>query len=386
MHVSDKRNIAVLIGSSLAWREQVMRGIASFAHERGNWHVFSAPEGEEQRIFSTGGYRWDGLIIRPAGPAFLRRVTGLGVPVVSVGSIRPGGDVPRVKVNDIENTGLILRHLLSAGLRNFGYVSPFPAFNAEDRGPAFVANVKAAGHECRCFNHDVRIRTSDTWQMRLKQLIRWLKELPKPVGIATYNPDMACQVVDACNRAGIPVPDDVAVIASDDDPMKCELSQPTVSAAEISATRIGYEAARLLEALISGKPAPQGPVELPPTGVIAKRQSTAIVNATDREVQQAADLIRQNCHKPFDLGRFADELRVSPRWLQRHFQRVLKCSPSDYHRTARVEQAKRLLLETDWPASRIAEKTGFHSPSHFNRVIREETGQTPVGFRAKFRL
>ena len=156
--------------------------------------------------------------------------------------------------------------------------------NAEDRGIAFVGNVRAAGHACHCFNQAVRIRASDTWQQRLKQLIGWIRDLPKPIGIATYNPDVACQVVDACNLAGIPVPDDVAVIASDDDPMKCELSQPTVAAARSLPPEWlrGGQASRWPHV----RPPLAGPVEIPPTGVIAKRQSTAIENAAIREIHR----------------------------------------------------------------------------------------------------
>src|SRR5690606_2150400 len=85
LHMSDtRRNIAVLVGSSLAWREQIMRGIASFANENGAWNVFTAPEGEEYSVFSAAGQRWDGLIFRPAGGALVRRVLKLGIPVVSV--------------------------------------------------------------------------------------------------------------------------------------------------------------------------------------------------------------------------------------------------------------------------------------------------------------
>jgi len=363
-----------------------MRGIASYANDHGRWHVFSAPEGEEYAIFSPGPYRWDGLIVRPAGAAFMRRVLSLKVPVVSVGSLVAPSGVPRVKVNDHENTALVLRHLLACGLKRFAYCSFFPALKMEDRGPAFIANVRALGCTCESFNQRARVRPDDSWMQRLRQLTQWLRQLPKPVGIGCYTPDVACQVVDACNRAGLRVPDDVAVIAMDDDPMKCGLAKPTVSAAQIPATRIGHEAARLLDVLLGRRQAPATVVEIAPTGVIVKRQSTAIVGAADRDIHQAAEKIAMRSHQPFSTERLAEEMHVSSRWLQRHFRRVLGCSPREHHRKARVEHAQRLLLETDWPAARIAAKTGFHCPSHLNRAIREKTGETPLAFRARFRL
>jgi len=363
-----------------------MRGIASYAHERGNWHVFSAPEGEEYAVFSPGGYQWDGLIIRPAGGVFIRRVMKLKVPVVSVGSLVVQPPIPRVKVNDRENTALILRHLLNGGIKRFGYCSFFPNLMVEDRGRAFIENVRASGYGCSVFNQFAKLRVGDSWQTRLRQLTAWLKQLSKPVGIACYTPYVACQLVDACNRAGIAVPDEVAVIAADDDPMKCELSRPTVTAAEIPASRIGFEAASLLDRMINGYRGSSLMVEVPPTGVIVMRESTALRDLADREVRQADELLRKMPPGELSVKKLSEKMLVSERWLQRHFQRVFGITPSQRMAEIRLESAKRLLLETDWPAVRIARQSGFYSASHLNRVIRKETGVTPGEFRRRHRF
>lgn len=49
----------------------------------------------------------------------------------------------------------------------------------------------------------------------------------------------------------------------------------------------------------------------------------------------------------------------------------------------RVEDAKRLLLETDAPMQVICGQAGFNSLPSFNRVFRELTGETPGQFRRK---
>ena len=58
------RRVAVLAGSSLGWREKIIRGIAGYAHEHGPWHVYTAPEGTEDSVFFSENYRWDGVIVR----------------------------------------------------------------------------------------------------------------------------------------------------------------------------------------------------------------------------------------------------------------------------------------------------------------------------------
>jgi len=385
--VADKLNIAVLIGSSLAWREQIMRGIAEYAHERRNWHVYTSPEGEEDSVFFSGSYRWDGLIIRPSHATFLRRVLRQKAPLVTVGSMRPTArNIARVKVNDRENTAIILRHLLSGGIRHFAYCSLLPSLAVEDRGSAFIQNVRHAGYECECFSLPQARGGREGWQQRQRLLGHWLRELPKPVGILTWSPDVACQVVEACNRLGTAIPGDVAVVAADDDRMKCELSRPTITAAEIPAHRIGYEAAKLLDGLIAGAPVPTAAIEISPSGVIAFRESTAIDNPGDREVHHAMKLIQQRAASGLSVKELADSLRVSLRWLERHFQRVRRRSPAEEIAQVRLETAKRLLMETDLPASRIAKASGFCTPSHMNRILRQETSLTPMQFRERFRL
>jgi hypothetical protein len=58
------RRVVVLAGTSLGWREKIMRGISNYAHDRGPWHIFMEPEGAEDSLFFSENYRWDGLIVR----------------------------------------------------------------------------------------------------------------------------------------------------------------------------------------------------------------------------------------------------------------------------------------------------------------------------------
>src|SRR5262249_52785027 len=126
MKKTHKRRVAVLAGSSLGWREKVMQGIASYAHEHGPWHVYTAPEGAEDSLFFTPRYQWDGLIVRVTSGLQARRVRALRVPSVSIGSVRfPGPSLPRVKVDDDRLARIALDHLLALGLRRFAYCGLF---------------------------------------------------------------------------------------------------------------------------------------------------------------------------------------------------------------------------------------------------------------------
>jgi LacI family transcriptional regulator len=387
MGTNQKRRIAVLAGSSLGWREKVMHGIASYAHEHGPWHVYTAPEGAEDSLFFTARYQWDGLIVRSTSGQQAKRIRALRVPTVTVGSVRfPGPPLPRVKVDDEKLARIALDHLLALGLRQFAYCGLFSVKAKEDRAPAFLRRVAEEGFPCACYNEFTRLDPHATWQSRERDLARWVRRLPKPVGILAWNPDHAIQVVEACNWGGIAVPDDVAVLAGDNDKMKCELSSPTVSAVEVPSERIGFEAAALLDRLMSGAAPPPAPVQVEPPGIVVVRESTDTTNLPDRDVRRAVQFMQDRASEPIDVPEIAASICVSRRWLERHFRRVLGRSPRAELLRTRLELAKKLLLETSWTTDRVAHAAGLTSGSYLGQVFRRYTGGTPHQFRQRFRL
>jgi AraC family transcriptional activator of pobA len=50
-----------------------------------------------------------------------------------------------------------------------------------------------------------------------------------------------------------------------------------------------------------------------------------------------------------------------------------------------VEEAKTLLINTDWDAAQIAYTLGFEYPSHFNKYFKQNTHTTPLLFREQLR-
>src|SRR5262245_59234224 len=81
------------------------------------------------------------------------------------------------------------------------------------------------------------------------------------------------------------------------------------------------------------------------------------------------------------VARVASRLGVTPRHLQRLFQRHLGAAPLAVIRTRRVHTAKRLLDETDLGMADIAFAAGFGSVRRFNATFRDLYDRTPRELR-----
>jgi LacI family transcriptional regulator len=170
---------------------------------------------------------------------------------------------------------------------------------------------------------------------------------------------------------------------NDRDPAKCQMCAPTVSAIEVPTERVGYEAAALLDRLMAGEP-PRGPCLVPPSGVVAVRQSTDTSALPDRDVRDAVRLLRERAAQRVRVSDVADELLVSRRSLERRFRAALGVTPHQVLLAARVDLAKRLLLETSLTTDRVARAAGLNSASYLNHVFRRAAGMTPARFRARY--
>ncbi|MNR53209.1 Melibiose operon regulatory protein [compost metagenome] len=67
--------------------------------------------------------------------------------------------------------------------------------------------------------------------------------------------------------------------------------------------------------------------------------------------------------------------------LERHCKRVFQLTPRQMIHKARLEEASRLLLETEQPITEIALRCGYTDHSAFSRQFRALTGLSPSQYR-----
>ena len=150
------------------------------------------------------------------------------------------------------------------------------------RRDAFVAEAKKAGINALVFHVDDD-SSGMTWPHARRRLMRWLAELPEPCGLMAAYDSLARRLIDLCIQASRCVPESIAILGVDDDPLLCQLATPPLSSIVPDSEGAGYAAAKQLDSIMSGKKIKRLDTLLPPLG-IATRQSTDTFAVEDKDV------------------------------------------------------------------------------------------------------
>jgi LacI family transcriptional regulator len=359
------------------------RGAARYAAEH-DWHVVA------DIIYDATipvGWRGDGILSFVGHWDDLAKyVTSAGVPVVEISSVRKDLGVPSV-MEDNEAIGRLGgEHLLGRNLKNFAW-APFcdDAVN-EERFRGFAESVREAGFDCLRLlpfssRRNARLNRHLNWTLRRRRVVNTIRSMPHPLEIFCYNGCVVPDIVDACIEAGIQIPDEVAVLGVDNDPVICDCVQVPLSSVRHDLEGMAYEAAALLDRLIDGEAPPEIPQRIAPKGVVTRR-STELLAVEDPTVGAALRYIQANfCEGDLSVGDVVAHCRVPRRSLERTFKRELQRTVLHEILRVRVSYAQRLLETTSLSVTDIAARSGFVNLNHFFRVFQGRTGLTPRKFR-----
>ncbi|WP_178075791.1 AraC family transcriptional regulator [Paenibacillus oralis] len=100
-----------------------------------------------------------------------------------------------------------------------------------------------------------------------------------------------------------------------------------------------------------------------------------------REIAEVAKYITAHYEENLSLSGLAGRFHLSPYYLSHIFPRVTGMTLVAYINRVRIEQACRLLRETELPVTEIAYRVGYQSGTHFGRVFKKVKGISPQGYR-----
>ncbi|WP_372814731.1 helix-turn-helix transcriptional regulator [Paenibacillus sp.] len=116
---------------------------------------------------------------------------------------------------------------------------------------------------------------------------------------------------------------------------------------------------------------------------LGQDKSDSHTSSVYRIAEQTVTYLRMHYREPFRNELLGTSLRFHPMYITRCMKMVYDCTPLEYITRYRIEQAKRMLMNTDLPIGRIAEESGFETFSFFNKCFRRTTGTSPRDYRKR---
>jgi LacI family transcriptional regulator len=380
------RQVAVLIDGSKPYDRKVIGGISSYAQQRGRWSLY-VEENPIQKLSILRAHRWDGVIANFDDRRIAAIVSSLRVPVVAVGGMHGWYDrrwgIPYIATDDDAVASLAFDHLSDRGFTQFAFCGfAHTKVNGWSAGRArrFKSLVQQAG--LRCWVYNGRCATMRNWDQLQDELASWLASLPKPVGLMACNDARARHVLEACRRSSLRVPEDVALVGVDDDPVLCELTDPPLTSIDPGAHRVGEKAARVLADLMAGKRLRRTWFVVEPKGLVA-RKSSDIIAVKDPDVAAALAFVRTHACDGVHVDDVLKHVSIARATLHRRFHAVLGRSIHEEIQRVRLERARHLVADTDIPLKQVVAMTGFKQRTYFTVVFRQYFGRTAAEYRRR---
>ena len=389
LHLTSIPQVALLFETNEQAHRDILSGVLRYERINGPWslHVAEGRVGE-QRMLTTKTWGCTGIIGVIQNPAYANAVLAADVPAVLIDpvdeALLPQGLLKRHSVIASDQYGigtLAANTFLERKFTHFAFVGAIQDINwSRDRGAFFAACISKAGFDCHTYG-PLTARQKQDWGVERDHLCAWLKALPKPVAVFAAMDARGRQVLDACLTAGLDVPNEVAVLAVDNDKLICESTTPTLSSIQQDTERMGYEAARLLDQCMRQKRKSKRVTRtFPPLAVVARR-STDAIHIADPLVARALEFIWLNAQNPIGVPDIVKHMGVSRRLLEMRFRKAFTCTIQKELQRTRLKRVKTLLAETNLTVTAIAKECGFTSKSYLGKVFLRTFHTTMTRYR-----
>jgi LacI family transcriptional regulator len=371
--------VALLIETSNTFSRELLHGVRDWMREHGSWGIHLSEQGRgSQPPTWLESWQGDGIIARIENTAIATAVRACQLPTVNVSASGLAPEFPAVISDSAAITLQAATHLIERGLRHFAYCGDAQFAWSQRHGDNLAAILLERGYRCEVFPS--RPEDSNDWRKEQAKLVRWLKALPKPVGVMACYDIRGQQILDACRASGLRVPEDVAVIGQHNDDLLCELCDPPLSSVIPNARRVGFQAAALLDRIMRGCPVSENLIEIPPVGIVT-RQSSDLVAVEDERLARAMRFIQNHAYEVISVEDIANVAGISRSLLERKFVKAFGRSPWDLVMQLRLRKAEHLLTQTRLSIAEIAERAGFGTQEYFSAAFRKQTGKTPSSAR-----
>jgi LacI family transcriptional regulator len=382
----------VRIGVSIEYQRgtgrKVCQGIAAVSHDHPEWHLSmfkdSFPSADE--ITKLDGFLWDISDARIA-----QKLIATGKPVIDLVNDGKYPGTISVGADHMACGQLAARHFITRHFSHFAFCGWKGLRFSDARQQAYVRALQLNHFACYVYSPEglnmSKFIRHYVMQERFvlpedaEALAKWLKGLPKPVGVFCANDLRAWQVAEVCRVNKISVPGTVAILGADNDLVPCLFVYPPISSVDTDAVEIGRRAAEVLVGILSEQlPKSHPPTLVKPIGIVM-RKSTEVFPLDPVWLAEALVFIRANVSKSLTASDVSAHVGLSYPTVENAFRTMLGTTVQKEIMSVRLETAEHLLSTTRLTVAEVAARSGFRSPQYFCLCFSRRHGISPGAFR-----
>lgn len=232
---SSKTLALILLDAWLPFFSDLSRGVEDVVRDRG-WSLFFSnsnrdPEREKTNLDMFEAHRVQGLVIIPQGRVAerLEQLQDRGIECVVVGPTEDSSQISAVTFDDIGGGRMAGAHLLEIGRRRLAFFgNPNEVVQSADRLAGMLQAVEVASSETTVMTISVKDLTVEDGIGAAEQILT-MPEQERPDAIFAANDMVAVGALNVLLRAGIQVPEQIAIIGYDDVPYARQAAVPLTS-------------------------------------------------------------------------------------------------------------------------------------------------------------
>ncbi|WP_237225969.1 XylR family transcriptional regulator [Rubinisphaera sp. JC750] len=376
-------HVALLIETSRSYGRELLQGVRQFEATHGPWSCFMELRALDSPLPPwLKSWRGDGILTRTSSAEAAKEIRKLDVPTVELRLSRQNVGFPFVGVDNEALVRKVVRYFLDNGHRNFAVYALDTEVYFAERCDRFVDAVAANGGNCHVLRQQGQSEKPKQWERQQARIVQWVRQLPKPIAIFACTDQLGYWLLDACQRAGVAVPEEAAVVGVENDESLCEMASPPLTSIPLGGKQVGYAAAEMLHRWMNGEPPAEKQLLLPPPDPVV-RQSSDSVAIDDADLSKALEFIRRRATAGIGVDDILREVPVSRSSLERKMRKLIGRSPNQEINRVRLEAVKRLLAETDLTLDVIATRCGFGHVQYLSTLFKAEHDMTPGQWRTR---
>jgi LacI family transcriptional regulator len=380
--VHKKHKVMILVSSSGSVGRGLLLGIAKYIAINTSWITYYQTEARRLSENYLKNWKIDGIIADQRELEKNKLLQDYEIPkIILISHETMSDDRTYITANSEAIGKMAAEYFLDRGFKQFAFCSYSDMIWSRERLASFRKRISEEGYKVSVFERPY-FKSYVPWERDQKKMADWINLQLKPLAVLACNDDRGRHVLEACKLEGVKVPEEVAVMGIDNDEIICGLTSPPLSSISLDIEKIGYDAAELLDDIISKKSVKIKHLIITPTHVVV-RQSTDIVAIKDLEIASALNFISNNTNRPLQVSEVAAFVNMSQRTLERKFKKSFPLSINDEIERMRMNVIKKHLLQTNISVTQIAIKLGFPGVEQMARFFRKNEKTSPREYRQK---